>query len=96
MPRRTVTIDETLYHELQTMRAKFMEEGVLDDMSFTSAVNVVLLGGLIATDKFSESDWAIIRDFLFERGPVLELDGMTDRRADTYLENLRRGDTGSG
>lgn len=96
MPRRTVTIDETLYRELQAMRAKFMEEGVLDDMSLTSAVNMVLLGGLIATDKFSDDDWALIRAFLFERGPGLELDRMTDRRADAYLENLRRRDPGAG
>ncbi len=78
------------------MRAKFIEEGVLDDMSLTTAVNAVLLGGLIATDKFSESDWTIIRDFLFERGPSLELDSMTDRRADAYLENLRKRDPEAG
>lgn len=96
MPRRTVTIDGVLFRELQGMRAKFIEEGVLDDMSLTTVVNAVLLGGLIATDKFSEGDWTLIRDFLFGRGPSLELDSMTDRRADAYLENLRGCDADGG
>ena len=44
MPRRTVTVEDVLYRELQKMRAKFMEDGIVDDMSFTTAVNMVLLG----------------------------------------------------
>jgi hypothetical protein len=90
MPRRTVTIHDMLYRELQRIRAKFMEEGIVDDMSFTTAVNIVLLGGMIATDRFTDEDWEGIRDFLFHLGPGLELDSLTDRRADAYLENLRR------
>jgi hypothetical protein len=90
MPRRTVTIDEFLYRQLQKMRAQFIEDGFVDDMSFTTAVNVVLLGGFVATDRFTQEHWGLIRDFLLERGPDLELDSLTDRRADAYLENLRR------
>ncbi len=90
MQRRTVTIDEVLYRELQKIRAKFIEDGIVDDMSFTTAVNMVLLGGFIATDRFTEVHWRLIRDFLFQRGPDLELDSLTDRRADEYLANLRR------
>ena len=90
MPRRTVTIDDVLYRELQKIRAKFIEDGIVDDMSFTTAVNMVILGGLIGTDGFTDENWTLMRDFLLERGADLELDSLTDRRADTYLENLRR------
>ncbi len=93
MQRRTITIDDVLYRELQKMRAKFMEDGIVDDMSFTTAVNMVLLGGFIATDRFTDEHWALVHDFLFERGPDLELDSLTDRRADSYLQNLRRIET---
>jgi len=92
MPRRTVTIDDTLYRELQKIRAKFLEDGSAGEVSLTTAVNMVLLGGLIATDRFTEEDWAVIRDFLSERGPSLDLDSLTDRRADVYLENLQSRD----
>lgn len=95
MPRRTVTIEDVLYRELQKIRAKFMEDGIVDDMSFTTAVNMVLVGGMIATDRFTDDDWAIIRGFLLEVGPGLELDSLTDRRADAYLENLRRLEAGT-
>lgn len=88
--RRTVTIDDVLYRELQKLRAKFIEDGIVDDMSFTTAVNMVLLGGFIATDGFTEEHWRLIREFLMERGSDLELDSFTDRRADEYLANLRR------
>jgi hypothetical protein len=90
MSRRTVTIADVLYRELQKMRAKFIEADIVDDMSFTTAVNVVLLGGLIATDRFTDEDWELIHDFLVESGRDLELESLTDRRADAYLENLRR------
>jgi hypothetical protein len=50
----------------------------------------VLLGGFIATDRFTADDWHLISDFLANRGPQLELDSLTDARADGYLENLRR------
>jgi len=96
MPRRTVTIDETLYGELQKMRAKFLEDGGADELSLTTVVNMVLLGGLMATDRFTEEDWALIRGFLSERGPSLDLDSLTDRRADVYLENLRSRDADDG
>ena len=90
MSRRTVTIDDVLYRGLQKMRAQFIEADIVDDMSFTTAVNVVLLGGFIATDRFTDEDWGLIHDFLLERGSALEQDSLTDRRADAYLENLRR------
>jgi hypothetical protein len=48
-----------------------------------------LLGGPIATDRFTRDDWAVIGDLLSERGRSLDLDSLTDRRADAYLENLR-------
>jgi len=89
MPRRTVTLEDSIYRELQKMRAKFIEGGIVDDMSFTTAVNLVLFGGFIATDRFSDEDWALIRQFLTERGSSLEMDSLTNRRADAYLNNLR-------
>ena len=90
MHRRTVTIDDVLYRQLQKMRADFVESGIVDEMSFTTALNMVLLGGFIATDKFTDENWELIRGFLLERGPTLELDSLTDRRADGYLNNLKR------
>ncbi|MGB6837277.1 MAG: hypothetical protein WBF66_06200 [Dehalococcoidia bacterium] len=64
------------------------EEVGLDDMSLTTAVNLVLLGGLIATDRFTDEDWQTLGHYLSERGPSLELDSFTDRRADAYLTGL--------
>jgi len=45
-----------------------------------------------ASDRFTDEDWAVIRGFLSERGPSLDLDSLTDRRADLYLETLRSRD----
>lgn len=90
MQRRTITIDDHLYAQIQKMRAGFLADGL--DVSFTTAANMILFGGLLAADRFTEEDWGWIRDFLRHRGPSLELDALTDQRADIFLANLRRLD----
>ena len=92
MRRRTVTIDEILYREIQKVRASLIESDIVDDISFTTAINMVLLGGFLAIDRLIDTDWALIRQFLEDRALDLELDSFTDRRADVYLANLRRPD----
>ena len=94
MNRRTITIDDSIYRALQKMRAEFIQSEIVDDLSFTAAVNLVLLGGLIAADRFLEDDWALLRSYLEEKRESLKLDSFTDRRAEGYLrglENLRSG-----
>lgn len=93
MARRTITLDDFIYRELQKLRAAFIrgegpDEPGMDEMSLTTAVNLVLLGGLIATDRFTDEDWQTLFDYLGQRGPALELDSFTDRRADAYLMGL--------
>ena len=90
MQRRTITVDPISYVQIQKMRAGLLTDGL--DVSFTLAANLVLYGGLIATDKFTDEDWRMIQYFLKHRGPALELDALTDQRADIYLANLRRLD----
>lgn len=88
--RRTVTIEDGLYREIQKLRAKFLEDGLVDDMSFTTAVNLVLYGGLLAVDRFTEDDWAMISAALQALLESLELESFDDRRADIYLDHVKR------
>ncbi len=90
MQRKTITIHDEIYRELQKIRASFIESDIVPDMSFTTAVNMVLLGGIVATDRFTDDDWGVLSKFLQEQRATLELESFTDRRADGYLENLSR------
>jgi len=90
MQRRTITIHDALYREIQKLRAKFLDDGLVDDMSFTTAVNLVLYGGLLAVDRFTEEDWGKISGALEALLESLELESFDDRRADTYLDHLKR------
>lgn len=75
MQRRTVTFQEDIFRWIQKVRAAFIADGPHDDMSFTTAVNMLVLGGLLASDKFLDEDWQMIAEFLNDEGESLDLAG---------------------
>ena len=56
-----------------------------DDISFTTAVNMVLLGGLGGARKFEKEDWQNIKNFLNDQ--KIRLDALSGE--DLYLDMTR-------
>lgn len=84
--RRTVTINDTLYNEVQKVRASFIKTG--QEMSFTTAINMVLLGGLVGTSKFTPEEWSIVADFLKEESTSLELEAARNQIMQILIESV--------
>lgn len=81
--RRTVTFPKPIYDGIQKIRATFLVDG--EDISFTTAVNMILLGGLRGAGKFDKEDWEIIASFL--RDQKVKLDRFSGE--DVYLDMTR-------
>jgi len=77
MARQTVSLDPTIEKSLRriqgTLIVKFERE-----YSFTTIVNMVLLGGLVGSGKFDEEVWDMINQFLNDRQENLDLEAAAD------------------
>lgn len=84
MIRRTITLNDAIYNELQKIRASVIRAG--RDISFTTIVNVVLLGGIVGADSFDARTWRIIKNFVDQTGVELEIEAIRDQYADMIKE----------
>jgi len=57
-----------------------------EDWSFTTIVNMVILGGLIGPERLKKKDWEIIRGFLLDEKLSLDLEAGVDTLASHNLE----------
>lgn len=86
--RRTVTVEDNIHRSVQKIRAKLIEE-TGEDFSYTTTVNMLLLGGLIGVSKFDDEDWNILYDFLRDKKSELEFKALEDQIADNLLKRIR-------
>lgn len=77
--RKTVTINDALYNVIQAIRGKFIGDRIFEDMSFSTALNMILLGGIAGCDDFDEETWKTIRSFLAEEKEKIDLEGFKER-----------------
>ncbi len=77
MNRLSITLNETLEEKLREIQGGLIK-GRKADVSFTTTVNTVLLGGILGSDKLDEEDWTMIRDFLDKEELNLNKEGLTD------------------
>lgn len=82
--RKTITFDEHIYEQIKKVQAEFIASADdFDDMSFTSAVNMLVLGGLVfAPEDEQHEEWATVRDFLQDRSFELNQSSALDREVE--------------
>ena len=86
MIRRTITFNEAIYNELMNIRASAISAG--KEMSFTTVVNVVLLGGILGANKLDNNMWREILSFIEEESPVLELEALRDQYVEKMVKKM--------
>lgn len=64
MKRKTITIDDELYEMLQKIRASMISHGM--DMSFTTTANIVMVSGILGSEKFDDKIWEGVAEFFHE------------------------------
>lgn len=85
MGRITVTLDDDIIKALRQIQGKFIADSG-DEWSFTTIINMVLLGGLLGADRFRKKDWRTIYDFLEYQKLSLDLESGVDTLASHALE----------
>lgn len=86
MYRKTISFDEEIYKRIKEIQGEFIESaGEFDDMSFTTAVNMLVLGGLVFAPDKEDERWDVITDFLEERIFDLDRRSLGDRYTDILL-----------
>ena len=58
------------------------------EMSLTTVVNVVLLGGILGANKFDNNIWKEILAFIEEEFPELELEALRDQYVEKMVKKL--------
>ncbi|HIJ97707.1 TPA: hypothetical protein H1012_00560 [archaeon] len=86
MIRKTITFNEAIYNELMNIRASAISAG--KEMSLTTVVNVVLLGGILGANKFDNNIWKEILAFIEEEFPELELEALRDQYVEKMVKKL--------
>lgn len=86
MIRKTITFNEAIYNELMNIRASAISAG--KEMSLTTVVNVVLLGGILGANKFDNQIWKEILAFIEEASPDLELEALRDQYVEKMVKKL--------
>lgn len=87
MVRKTITIHDFLHETIQEIRAKIFYD-TRKEMSYTTIVNAMILGALIATEKMSEEDWETIRAFLKDESIKLEVEAGVDKIIEIAMSSL--------
>ncbi len=86
MIRKTITFNEAIYNELMNIRASAISAG--KEMSITTVVNVVLLGGILGANKFDNQTWRAILGFIEEESSELELEALRDQYIEKMVKKL--------
>jgi len=85
MGRMTITLDDFLQKELRKIQGKLIQD-TGEDWSFTTIVNMVILGGLLSSERLKKKDWEIIGGFLLEEKLSLDVEAGVDSLASHALE----------
>ncbi len=85
MARVTITLNDTVMKTLRKIQGQFIA-GSGDEWSFTTIVNMVLVGGLIGSTRFKKKDWLDIFDFIEHQKLDLDLEASVDTLASHALE----------
>ena len=85
--RKTITLDSNLYNTIQKIRAGLISNGL--DMSFTTTVNVVLISGIVGSEKFDDEIWKEIAQF-FQSGPEDNIEDIISQYTEFLLSKLKR------
>ena len=85
MARVTITLNDDIMKALRKIQGQFIA-GSGDEWSFTTIVNMVLVGGLIGSKRFKSKDWTNIFDFLEDQKLDLDLEAGVDTLASHALE----------
>lgn len=88
MARRTITIEDFIHQSIQKIRGRVIE-GTQEDFSYTTAVNMILLAGIIGASKFDDKDWETIWAFLKDKKPALEFAAVEDKITEELLKRLK-------
>ena len=86
MIRRTITFNEAIYSELMNIRASAISAG--KETSFTTIVNVVLLGGILGANKFDARIWVELLSFMEAESPELELEALRDQYVEKMVKKM--------
>lgn len=77
MKRLSVTLHDDIASPLRGIQGRLIEK--LDkDISFTTIINAVLVGGILGANDFSEDTWTMINQFLHDEQINLDKEGLTD------------------
>jgi len=85
MGRVTITLNDFLQKELRKIQGQLIQD-TGEDWSFTTIANMVILGGLIGSERLQKKDWDIIQGFLLEEKSSLDVEAGVDSLASHALE----------
>lgn len=85
MKRKTLTIDDELYEMLQKIRASMISHGM--DMSFTTTANIVMVSGILGSEKFDDKIWEEVAEFFAE---TKQMHVASEEPVNHYTEYLLR------
>lgn len=85
MGRVTITLNDFLQKELRKIQGKLIQD-TGEDWSFTAIVNMVILGGLIGSERLKKKDWDVIQGFISEEKLSLDVEAGIDSLASYALE----------
>ncbi|AIF84151.1 hypothetical protein NTE_02096 [Candidatus Nitrososphaera evergladensis SR1] len=77
MNRLSITLNDFLEEKLRGIQGDLIK-GRKQDISFTTVVNMVLLGGILGSRYLKKDDWQAIKDFLDDQQINLDAEGLTD------------------
>ncbi len=77
MKRVTITLNDELAKSLRGIQGKLIQK-FEKDISFTTIVNTVLVGGTIGANDFSPETWKDVSNFLHSEQLQLDKEGLTD------------------
>jgi hypothetical protein len=82
--RLSITLNDFLDDQLRDIQGALIKK-LKRDISFTTVVNLVLVGGLLGSKHFDKKDWRIINDFLAEEQINIDAEGLTDN----YVNSMK-------
>lgn len=86
--QKTVTFDDYVYQEIKKLQSSFIRHpGDYDDITFTTTVNMLVLGGLVfAPSDPGDEEWERILNFLEDKGSDLDQAAYVDKYAEALIE----------
>jgi len=84
MNRLSITLNDFLDDQLREIQGSLIKK-LKRDISFTTVVNLVLLGGLLGAQHFDKKDWQTINEFLDEEQINIDKEGLTDN----YVNSMK-------